>query len=57
MMTRGDKVTFNGKAMWIVKSVSISGDVCIYRFVDTKNRRRMVSRYVSPLKLKEWETK
>jgi hypothetical protein len=53
-MTIGDKVTFNGKAMWIVKSVSVSGDVCIYRFVDTKNRRRMVSRYVSPLKLKEW---
>ena len=53
-MTIGDKVTFNGKVMWIVKSVSVSGDVCIYRFVDTKNTRRMVSRYVSPLKLKEW---
>jgi hypothetical protein len=47
-------VTINGKAMWTVKSSATNGDVFIYRYVETKNSRRMITRRISPLKLKKW---
>jgi hypothetical protein len=53
-VTMGGKVTINGKAMWIVEGIATNGDVCIYRYVDTKNSRRLVARRISPLKLKKW---
>ena len=52
--TIGANVTINGKAMWTVYGITIDGDVNIYRYVDTKNSRRLISRRISPLKLKKW---
>jgi hypothetical protein len=53
-VTMGGRVTINGKAMWIVEGIMTNGDVSIYRYVDTKNSRRLISRRISPLKLKKW---
>jgi hypothetical protein len=53
-VTMGGRVTLNGKAMWIVEGIMTNGDVSIYRYVDTKNSRRLISRRVSPTKLKKW---
>jgi len=53
-VTMGGRVTINGKAMWIVEGIMTNGDVSIYRYVDTKNSRRMIKRRISPLKLKNW---
>jgi hypothetical protein len=50
----GSRVTINGKAMWNVEGFMTNGDVSIYRYVDTKNSRRLISRRISPLKLKKW---
>jgi hypothetical protein len=47
-------VTINGKTMWTVKSLATNGDVYIYRYVDTKNSRRIITRQISPLQLKKW---
>ena len=52
--TIGGRVTINGKAMWVVEGIMTNGDVSIYRYVDTKNSRRLISRRISPLKLKKW---
>jgi hypothetical protein len=52
--TISGNVTINGKAMWTVEGVMTNGDVSIYRYVDTKNSRRLISRRISPLKLKKW---
>jgi hypothetical protein len=52
--TISGNVTINGKAMWTVKSLATNGDVFIYRYVETKNSRRMITRRISPLKLKKW---
>ena len=52
--TISGNVTINGKAMWTVKSFTTDGDVVIYRYVETKNSRRMITRSISPLKLKKW---
>ena len=51
----GSRVTLNGKVMWNVEGIMTNGDVSIYRYVDTKNSRRMISRRVSPTKLKKWQ--
>jgi hypothetical protein len=40
--------------MWTVEGIMTNGDVSIYRYVDTKNSRRLISRRISPLKLKKW---
>jgi hypothetical protein len=53
-VTISGNVTINGKAMWTVEGVMANGDVSIYRYVDTKNSRRLISRRISPLKLKKW---
>jgi hypothetical protein len=53
-ITYGGRVTLNGKAMWIVEGIMTNGDVSIYRYVDTKNSRRLISRRVAPSKLKKW---
>jgi len=53
-VTMGGRVTINGKAMWIVEGIMTNGDVSIYRYVDTKNSRRLISRRISPTKLKKW---
>jgi len=53
-VTMGGRVTLNGKAMWIVEGIMTNGDVSIYRYVDTKNSRRLISRRVAPSKLKKW---
>jgi hypothetical protein len=50
----GSRVTINGKAMWNVEGFMTNGDVSIYRYVDTKNSRRLISRRISPTKLKKW---
>jgi hypothetical protein len=52
--TIGGNVTINGKAMWTVEGIMTNGDVSIYRYVDTKNSRRLISRRISPTKLKKW---
>jgi hypothetical protein len=52
--TISGNVTINGKAMWTVKSWATNGDVFIYRYVETKNTRRMITRRISPTKLKKW---
>ena len=52
--TKGDKVTINGKAMWWIQSKLENGDVRIFRYVDGKNKRYLVSRTISPSKLKKW---
>jgi hypothetical protein len=52
--TIGANVTINGKAMWTVYGITTDGNVNIYRYVDTKNSRRMIKRRISPLKLKKW---
>jgi hypothetical protein len=52
--TISGNVTINGKTMWTVKSLATDGDVFIYRYVDTKNSRRLISRRVAPSKLKKW---
>ena len=49
------RVTLNGKTVWNVKCTLINGDVLIYRYIETKNSRRMISRNVSPTKLKKWD--
>jgi hypothetical protein len=52
--TISGNVTINGKTMWTVKSFDIDGNVNIYRYVETKNSRRMITRKISPTKLKKW---
>lgn len=53
-ITRGGKVTINGRAMWTVEGERSNGDIQIYRYIDGKNKRYLVSRSISPLKLKKW---
>ena len=54
-VARNGRVTLNGRAMWTVEGIMANGDVSIYRYVDTKNSRRLISRRVSPSKLKAWK--
>lgn len=47
-------VTINGKAMWTVGGMSENGDVNIYRYVDTKYGRRLITRSICQCKLQKW---
>jgi len=45
--------TINGKVKWWIESELTNGDLSIFRYVDTKNSRRKITRTISPLKFKK----